>query len=51
MFPECRKDVESTLFLGTFIELVDREVISILQAEGALGVNSVFGVIKPYGQD
>ena len=28
LYPKCRKEVECTFLLGTFLELVDREVIS-----------------------
>ena len=43
MFPKSRQEVECTLLLGTFVELVDKEVV-LKQKE--LLVNTVIGVLK-----
>ena len=42
-FPKGRKDIECTLLLGTYIELVDREAV-LKQKE--LLVNTVIGVLQ-----
>ena len=43
MFSKGRQDAECTLLLGTYLELVDREVV--LKQEELL-VNTVIGVLK-----
>ena len=43
MFPKSRHEVECTLILGNFVELVDRE--TVLKQKDLL-VNTVMGVLK-----
>jgi hypothetical protein len=43
MYPTCRKEVECTFLLETFIELVDREVIC---KQKELLINTVKGVLR-----
>ena len=43
MFPRSRHDVECTLILGTFVELVDREIV---MKHKDLLVNTVVGVLR-----
>ena len=44
MFPKSRKEAECILILGTYVELVDKEVV--LKQKKELLVNTVLGVLK-----
>ena len=44
MFPKSRQEAECILILGTYVELVDKEVV--LKQKKELLVNTVLGVLK-----
>ena len=44
MYPKCRQGVELIFLFGTFLELVDKEVIS---KQKELLVNTLRGVLRP----
>ena len=43
MFPTCRQEVECIFILGTYVELVDREVVS---GQKELLLNTLLGVLQ-----